>query len=248
MKTAARWAEGSFVVAHERRDKDRYVLGLGLQFVALATGDTTRGALVEGCGKTVNISSSGMLFQTGQKIRKESKIWIRVNWLPDVSLGGPVVFSASGVVLRSSVGSIAVRLVHHGFTRGVSAARSLNSTPPMTIVCDTKGVYDLVWAAGVGQSYPVLRTDIECARAALWRCSVPSRLLLVTNRVREIPEVEYVRAYVIDTSSSEESTEPETFGAGRQIVRVGRPLDEVRFSAVLRATLEGMEKLRTPNL
>jgi hypothetical protein len=72
-----------------------------------------------GTGKTLNISSRGVLFSTERMLVPGRRIEIAVNWPVQLENSCPLKFVASGQIVRSRPGQAAVRIERYEFrTRG----------------------------------------------------------------------------------------------------------------------------------
>ncbi len=111
----------------ERRAKRRYPLQLNIRF------RSTQGKLlVAGDGRTLNISSAGLLIAASQDVRKGLRLQLTVEWpwlLDDTT---PLQLVAESRVVRASESEFAVRLERYQFR--TSRRQSMRVDP-------------LIWAA-----------------------------------------------------------------------------------------------------
>lgn len=101
----------------DRRENSRFPVREEVRYRVLHS----KTALVSGAGKTLNISSGGILFTTDQKLPLGRLVELSVDW--PARLGGtcPLQFVAVGRVLRADPGKAAVRIERYEFkTRRVT--------------------------------------------------------------------------------------------------------------------------------
>ncbi|MGA3040587.1 MAG: PilZ domain-containing protein [Bryobacteraceae bacterium] len=68
-----------------------------------------------GAGKTVDISSAGVLFETGQRLRSGKRVELSVNWPAQLESGCPLKFVAVGRVVRAEETRAAMRIEQYEF-------------------------------------------------------------------------------------------------------------------------------------
>jgi hypothetical protein len=74
-----------------------------------------------GLGKTVNMSSGGVLFTTESGLPKGARVEISVSWPAQLNGATPLKLVATGVLVRSGEGQAAIAIQSYEFrTRGVS--------------------------------------------------------------------------------------------------------------------------------
>ncbi len=107
----------------DRRNHARYELDLPLDYEL-----SVKGRVVErGWGRTVNLSSGGMLIEIASRVAEGTSIDLRVEW--PVLLGGicPMHVRVRGSVVRTGEGGTAIRARRYEFrTHG---ARSFHADP-----------------------------------------------------------------------------------------------------------------------
>jgi hypothetical protein len=99
------------VIQSERRGNRRYHLELDVRYKVLRRG----GVLFEGTGKTVDISTRGLMFATPALIPVGAQIEITVSWPIRVSGIYPIQLSVMGYVVRSDAGGTGVRMTIREF-------------------------------------------------------------------------------------------------------------------------------------
>lgn len=90
----------------------------------------SRGVVINGIGKTLNVSSGGILFTTEEKLPLGRTVELAVNW--PARLGGtcPLKFVAIGRVVRSEPDKAVVRIERYEFKTRGTAGLSLAQAPP----------------------------------------------------------------------------------------------------------------------
>jgi len=114
----------------DQRLKGRYPIALDVQYKLLSRDGVDR----VGCGKTLNISSGGVLFETDQQLPASGVVELAIKWpyvLRDVCSLKLVV---RGHIVRrdASTKATAVRAEHHEFrTAGIISSRPANPLSAM---------------------------------------------------------------------------------------------------------------------
>ena len=104
----------------ERRGAVRFPIDQPVRYKVLS-----RGAAERGSGRTLNISSTGVLFTTELPLRPGQRLELAVNWPAQLDHKQPLKLVASGRVTRAGNGTAAMVINRHEFrTQG---ARGLNS-------------------------------------------------------------------------------------------------------------------------
>lgn len=84
-----------------------------------------------GTGRTLDISSRGMLLATEQCLRAGKRVEVSVNWPASLEGGCPLKFVALGRVVRSDERGVAVRVEQHEFrTRRMKEAPAVEPEKP----------------------------------------------------------------------------------------------------------------------
>jgi len=94
----------------ERRCRARYPIELQVRYHTLLGG-----LLVNGLGRTVNISSSGLLIASSDPVPAGTKLEVRIAWPSNLDGIVPLQLVATGQVVRSEEHSFAVQLSSHEF-------------------------------------------------------------------------------------------------------------------------------------
>jgi PilZ domain-containing protein len=82
---------------------------------------------VTGVGRTLDISSSGVLFTTGERLQPGRTVEIAIDWPARLDGICPLQFVAVGRVVRSDLATAAVRIERYQFkTRARSLAASVS--------------------------------------------------------------------------------------------------------------------------
>jgi c-di-GMP-binding flagellar brake protein YcgR len=107
----------------ERRAAKRFAIEQDVLYKIL---DHRATAPESGVGKTLDMSSGGMLFETQQRLRTGKRIELSVNWPAQLDGGCPLKFVAVGRVVRAEENRAAMHIEQHEFrtrrTRELPAA------------------------------------------------------------------------------------------------------------------------------
>ena len=103
----------------DRRRSDRFAIEREIRYRAL----NKRGGEEAGEGKTVNMSSSGVLFTTTQILRPGRRIELAISWPAQLNSKCALKLVARGRVVRFDNGVAAMEIQQYEFrTQGASAA------------------------------------------------------------------------------------------------------------------------------
>ena len=86
---------------------------------------TRRGGEEMGVGRTVDMSSSGVLFTTQQPLFPGRRLEISVSWPAQLDNKCPLKLVARGKVVRSEAGKVAIEIQQYEFRTAGSAAHPL---------------------------------------------------------------------------------------------------------------------------
>jgi hypothetical protein len=120
----------------ERRAKVRYPLELTVRYQTV-DGE----AVVSGVGRTLNVSSSGILIVAENDVKEGSRLKVTLEWPSLLNGTTPLQLVTIGRVVRRGPSSIAISLEHYQFrtmgrtaqlSMAVSAASGEQSTDPAT--------------------------------------------------------------------------------------------------------------------
>lgn len=104
----------------DRRRSARYPIEREIRFVVSSRRKTDNNEV--GSGRTINISSNGILFSTNQHITAGSRIKMAVDWPVKLENNCQLKLSAFGRVVRCDDGTAAVEIEQYEFrTRGTQA-------------------------------------------------------------------------------------------------------------------------------
>ena len=104
----------------ERRSGVRFPIEQEVRYKVLS-----RNAVETGTGKTVNISSTGVLFSTQCDLHPGERLEVSINWPAQLDHKCPLKFVTAGRVVRSEAGTAAMVIDRYEFrTQG---AHGLNS-------------------------------------------------------------------------------------------------------------------------
>jgi hypothetical protein len=94
-------------------------------------------ASASGVGKTLNISSGGILFTTEERLPMGHRVEVAVNWPVLLDGACPLQFVAVGEVLRSEANKAAVQIKRHEFktrrSNGVAANVTSEKLEPLPL-------------------------------------------------------------------------------------------------------------------
>jgi hypothetical protein len=104
-------------IGGERRSDRRYEISLELRWKVLRR----KRILDAGMGRTVDISSGGILFETGRKLPIGLKVQVSIAWPVLLHNSSPLQLTVAGRVVRSDNERAAIEIIQHEFrTLGVS--------------------------------------------------------------------------------------------------------------------------------
>jgi hypothetical protein len=110
----------------DRRQDRRYTLTLDLRWRLVRR----RKVLESGSGRTLDLSSSGALFDAGQPLPVGLNVELSIAWPALLHNIAPMQLAVSGRIVRAAGGRVAVRVLQHEFrTAGIGAAGSLGAKP-----------------------------------------------------------------------------------------------------------------------
>jgi hypothetical protein len=115
----------SFGGSLERRESSRFPIQEELQYRILSS----KAERISGMGRTLDMSSSGILFTTKERLHLGRLVEVSVNW--PARLGGtcPLKLVAVGRVVRSEPSRAALKIERYEFrTRGSSAIKEAVAT------------------------------------------------------------------------------------------------------------------------
>ena len=104
----------------ERRSKLRFPLDLQVRYHTLC------GRRIAGEGRTVNLSSRGILVTRAHELRENTKVELRIQWPSLLESKISLQLVVSGTVVRGGPSSFAVAVDQHQFR----TARNENPRPP----------------------------------------------------------------------------------------------------------------------
>ena len=98
--------------AAERRATRRFAIEQEVSYKVL---DHSAAVPEGGDGKTLDISSKGVLFETAQRLRPGKRVEVSVNWPAQLEGGCPLKFVAVGRVVRADETRAAMHIEQHEF-------------------------------------------------------------------------------------------------------------------------------------
>jgi len=106
----------------ERRMQWRYPVALELQYKIIEGGEVVK----TGTGRTGNISSGGVLFQTENELAQGPAVELSIRW-PTVAVDAPFVeLRMTGRIVRSDAHGIAVEMRRYHFQKMGEASAAVN--------------------------------------------------------------------------------------------------------------------------
>jgi hypothetical protein len=95
----------------DRRGSNRFAIDRELRFKV--TNRKVQGEV--GQGRTINMSSTGILFTTDQNVLPGRTVEIAVSWPAQLNNKCPLKLVARGRVVRSTEGCVAIQIQHYEF-------------------------------------------------------------------------------------------------------------------------------------
>ena len=95
----------------ERRSSDRFPIEREVRYRVM----NKRGAEEAGGGKTMNMSSTGVLFTTDSFLLPGKKLEVAISWPAQLDNKCPLKFVARGRVVRSEAGMAAIEIQQYEF-------------------------------------------------------------------------------------------------------------------------------------
>jgi len=94
----------------ERRSAVRFPIEQVLRYKVLK-----RNSMETGVGKTLNISSTGVLFSTERSVQVGDRLEVSVNWPAQLDHRCPLKFVTAGRVVRTQAGTAAIAIDRYEF-------------------------------------------------------------------------------------------------------------------------------------
>jgi len=116
----------------ERRASSRFPIEREVRYRVL----NQRSLKETGLGKTVNMSSSGILFTTEHVLLPGRSLEVAINWPAQLNENCPLKLVARGRVVRAETGRAAIEIQHYefrttaGITNGVAATSATDPAQP----------------------------------------------------------------------------------------------------------------------
>jgi c-di-GMP-binding flagellar brake protein YcgR len=111
----------------DRRSSKRFPIAQEIQYRTL---DHKAPAPESGTGKTLDISSGGVLFETAQRLRFGKRVEVSINWPAKLDGNCLLKFVAVGRVIRAEDARAAIRIEQYEFrTRRAKPAPGVTSDP-----------------------------------------------------------------------------------------------------------------------
>ena len=94
----------------EQRSRQRYPIGFRVEFALNRNGRTERGT-----GRTINVSSRGVLLQTKREMPDQGRIRLLLNWPVLLDGNCPIKLVMWGRIVRNDDNGVAIRFNRHEF-------------------------------------------------------------------------------------------------------------------------------------
>lgn len=115
----------------ERRTSKRFRIEEDVSYKSL---DQRAAAPENGAGRTIDISSGGVLFESGQRLHSGKRVEVSINWPVRLEGGCPLKFVAVGRVVRADEKSAAVTIEQYQFrTRRTKEMPAANPEKPSSV-------------------------------------------------------------------------------------------------------------------
>jgi hypothetical protein len=128
-------------IAGERRSDRRYSLLLDLRWKLIRR----RKVLEAGTGRTMDLSSGGILFDAGRHLPAGLNVELSISWPALLHSVAPMQLAVSGRIVRAEGTHISVRIMHHEFrTSGSPIDRNALATaqvPRMLVAASAASVF-----------------------------------------------------------------------------------------------------------
>jgi hypothetical protein len=95
----------------DRRGADRFPIEREIRYRVT----TRRGVCEEGVGKTINISSNGVLFTTDRALAPGKRIELSISWPAQLDHKCPLKLVARGRIARQEEGTAAAEIIQYEF-------------------------------------------------------------------------------------------------------------------------------------
>src|SRR5215472_16458390 len=120
IRTGQSEKNGAEQIGGERRSDRRYDINLNVRWKLIRR----RRVLDSGTGKTVDVSSGGLFFETDRELPSGLNIELSIAWPVLLHNVAPLQLVVSGRVVSTTGNKVGVRMTQHEFrTAGVSAER-----------------------------------------------------------------------------------------------------------------------------
>jgi hypothetical protein len=95
----------------DRRGADRFPIERDIRYRVI----TKRGVSEEGFGKTINISSNGVLFTTDRVLSPGKRVELSISWPAQLDQKCPLKLVARGRIARQEQGKAAAEIIQYEF-------------------------------------------------------------------------------------------------------------------------------------
>jgi hypothetical protein len=179
-------------VTDQNRGAKRYEIALNLRYAVRRQGESA----ITGSGRSVNMSSSGLLFRADRKLQPWDSIVLALDWPVTAIEDEPLYLIVSGYVVRVKAVSTAMSISRSELVRARDVKKSFelfsnpaarkNSRPPIlrptAVIDEDEQAFAVVSAILAPQGWVIERAEPKNAKALL-NAGFPPVGLLVTRTV-----------------------------------------------------------------
>ena len=219
----------------ERRNRRRFPLMLPIRFTVRLKNT----ALCAGDGTTVNISSSGLLFDSTTPLNAGDHIVAAVEWPPHSKPLGVFQLMVAGRVVRAEQSRAAVAIYRHNFVSEWGTAREPAQRPDESrhhpiLVVESEEIHNLIAAMAARLQYRARRVSVDEALEVLRKPGPPASLL-ITNTIQAFAGLNLSIPVVLLAVPGNRPTDPRHQFA--RMVVLDKPPIYSSLMAALRGTL-----------
>lgn len=109
----------------ERREDKRYAISLDVRWRLLRRKKT----LDSGQGQTIDLSTGGILFETGRKLPVGLKVQLSISWPVLLHNSSPLQLTVIGRIVRSDHEKAAIQVIQHEFRTVATAPENRAAAP-----------------------------------------------------------------------------------------------------------------------
>jgi hypothetical protein len=110
----------------DRRGADRFPIEREIRFKILSRKESEEGGL----GKTINMSSNGVLFSADRLVVPGKRMEVAISWPAQLNAKVALKLVARGRVVRCQDGNVAIEIQQHEFRTQANGASGSSATHP----------------------------------------------------------------------------------------------------------------------